>query len=1219
MPNVTLTIGAIFNGKAIKTALKELGKFAFVSKKNTATIKNNSKKQESAFKRVGQAARRAASEMNKVLGGKGTNMMGGANSLGQNISSISNRLGFMAFQWNFMANAANRAVDVVLGGLTRIIMKGAETNDAIIRAMAFSTPAQELRNFTDVAIADLSRMQDLIRELGSGQGIFGRDVVAAVAEQIQKAADDLEGTEIILPFALRIKTLDPSINDERLATGVISGLKALGVNIRDQKEVAKAFDLIANIADKTTANFQSTIASFAKAAPVAKALGFSATETALALQISFDTLARNKSSGRAGQSAGIIFQSFTRDLKELAVEGSKAQRFFAANDIIAFETGKDGRKNLKPLVPLIQEFGRALEPLDDQARAAFLELSGFEALSQDFILAAIQDKDNLQAMQDAFKERGTLATREAAVMASGLNQIKRITAAVDALKATFVEGFRPVLFQIAQIISGFAGDNELLKFIQDIGKFMAEDLKPVLLFIVKQFKLFFGLLRKNKKTLKFLTRSVLVLVGALAGLAILATVAFFALVAAGSFFGMGGQALLAAGGMRKLALATLGTLRSLLPLIFVGLGFGLIALALSGVLEDELVPAVLSLGAAISILSTAMLLGPVRLKAIAAAAALIPARLAAAGGSMVLFARLIPTIGVGAGQGLVSGLSKGLTRIPGLAMGAIRALASAGPIGIAIAAGAVIITAFIAAMNKEVEESTFFKSGLSDRWQQVGFRMTAATNVFLRNMVKALISFGEAFQKVFADIGGFVNAILDAIGDAWNAFWDGGFEAAIEAFKEGVAKAFGDFELGQTITAVFDLTGVSGAEQEIRNVLKTFADAGLTRFDDQVVNSFAEVLDAFEVEAGFFDSQKVEDLLNEFFPGQTPGSSLGTDAAEVAGFQKSLVDPELAESINAEAQAQLDALEELNPILLKDALTYAEINKLLQEQVKTNTDNVKVINGVNVATGNLKTQTEGVNKALTTTKFSLQNNIDSRDINSTKVKADSDTVQTDIDILSKNIIAIARNTNKFVEFSVVIEQAKLAFLKLALEGTEAARRISTLTVSKKGNFSMSGRQTTTTFDELPSLQINAADQFFKVVEAFGTLGNLINIGELQGFLSAISEEAKKVANDTGNIVNFQEKDEEGNDIMQPLASTGSFLDDFDFFLADLNRQLDPRLFGGDRTFTQDGQNINITVGGSFDIEITQDLSAEEVAELIQEKVKNELQEIEILKALKLTS
>jgi len=415
------------------------------------------------------------------------------------------------------------------------------------------------------------------------------------------------------------------------------------------------------------------------------------------------------------------------------------------------------------------------------------------------------------------------------------------------------------------------------------------------------------------------------------------------------------------------------------------------------------------------------------------------------------------------------------------------------------------------------------------------------------------------------------------------------------------------------------LTGVSGAEQEIRNVLKTFADAGLTRFDDQVVNSFAEVLDAFEVEAGFFDSQKVEDLLNEFFPGQTAGNTLATDAAEVAGFQKSLIDPELAESINAEAQAQLDALEELNPILLKDALTYAEINKLLQEQVKTNTSNVKIINGVNVATGELKTQTEGVNKALTTTKFSLQSNIDSRDINSTKVKADSDTVQTDIDILSKNIIAIARNTNKFTEFSVIIEQAKLAFLKLALEGTEAARRIATLVVDKKGNFSMSGRQTTTTFDEIPSLEINTQDQFFKVVKAFATLGDLINIGELQGFLSAISEQAKKVANDTGNIVNFQEKDEEGNDVMQPLASTGSFLDDFDFFLEDLNRQLDPRLFGGDRTFTQDGQNINISVGGEFFIEITQDLSAEEVAELVVDKVKNDLQELEILKALKLTS
>jgi len=325
MANVNFTIQSFFKSKAVNKALSTIQKLGLVSKKTGQQSAKSSKKAESGLKRMGQAARRAASEMNKILGGRGQNMMGGANNLGQNISSISNRLGFMAFQWNFMANAANRAVDMVVGGLSRIIKKGAETNDAVIRALAFSTPANDLRNFTDVAIEDLTRMQELIRGLGSGQGIFGRDIVAKVAEQIQKAADDLEGTEIILPFALKIKTLDPTINDERLATGVISGLKALGVNIRDQKEVAKAFDLIANIADKTTANFQSTIASFAKAAPIAKTLGFTATETALALQLSFDTLARNKSSGRAGQSAGIIFQSFTRDLKELAVEGSKAQ------------------------------------------------------------------------------------------------------------------------------------------------------------------------------------------------------------------------------------------------------------------------------------------------------------------------------------------------------------------------------------------------------------------------------------------------------------------------------------------------------------------------------------------------------------------------------------------------------------------------------------------------------------------------------------------------------------------------------------------------------------------------------------------------------------------------------------------------------------------------------------------------------------------------------
>ena len=70
---------------------------------------------------------------------------------------------------------------------------------------------------------------------------------------------------------------------------------------------------------------------------------------------------------------------------------------------------------------------------------------------------------------------------------------------------------------------------------------------------------------------------------------------------------------------------------------------------------------------------------------------------------------------------------------------------------------------------------------------------------------------------------------------------------------------------------------------------------------------------------------------------------------------------------------------------------------------------------------------------------------------------------------------LAREINEIIDLQEITISVQTALTKLAIEGTEAARRLASLKVSKKGVFSIAGNSTGTSFNEIGSLQGSLAE------------------------------------------------------------------------------------------------------------------------------------------------
>ena len=116
-------------------------------------LKNLSKEIDNVTKK----AKKSTNALNNALGGK--RIENSTKSLATNLGAVGNRLGFMAFQWKFMAGAAEQALGTIFNGLKRILDTGSKINTSIGQALAFSTGIQGIKNRTAEARAEMALFQ----------------------------------------------------------------------------------------------------------------------------------------------------------------------------------------------------------------------------------------------------------------------------------------------------------------------------------------------------------------------------------------------------------------------------------------------------------------------------------------------------------------------------------------------------------------------------------------------------------------------------------------------------------------------------------------------------------------------------------------------------------------------------------------------------------------------------------------------------------------------------------------------------------------------------------------------------------------------------------------------------------------------------------------------------------------------------------------------------
>jgi len=422
--SVGFNVTARFKDNITKGASRALNSIGRLGSKNFKQLNNEVKRTRKSLDQFRKSAKLAASEVNKALGGRIRNGAGEMNNLGQNIGSVSNRLGFMAFQWNFMANAAGRAVDIVVGGIARIITEGAQLGDSLTRALAFATDTSDIRGQTAKGFREIAASRDAIFAQGSGANIFGIDEIANVARELNKAFVDPLDTINVLPFVAQLKVLEPKLSDEKIGSGLVSLFAALGTNTKDVNDIAAAMDFLSNVSDKSTANFQSSIASLGVAATGAKAIGVTAFELGAIIQQVSDVLARNVGGGRASATAGRYANAFFSTLGKIADKETKSGKFARSIDLAIFADDENQVADFKDLVGIIDGFRDAFKGLNAAQSAARFSQLGIGENDRKVILA-LQEKtsEELEEQIEGLKERGVLEARFAATQTSAHSQI----------------------------------------------------------------------------------------------------------------------------------------------------------------------------------------------------------------------------------------------------------------------------------------------------------------------------------------------------------------------------------------------------------------------------------------------------------------------------------------------------------------------------------------------------------------------------------------------------------------------------------------------------------------------------------------------------------------------------------------------------------------------------------------------------------------------------
>ena len=493
-------------------------------------IQKDTKKAGQKFDRFGRTAKKALYGLDRALDNT-------KNNVSNTAIRISNKLGFLAFQWNFMANAATQSLRTVVQGFTGIINIGAKLDHERIRAIAYAASLDEI-SVAGVGLAKVAKdVTQKIYELGAGGSAFDIEEVAQQYTQLLKAVPDSDIATKMLEPLTKIKLLEPDVDSERLATGFVTLLNLSGVE-GTQENITKMFDFTAALVDNTTLRFNDAIGSISRLMPLVKQFNWEMTDAGAMIALVADYLGRNKSSGKAASAAGTWSAAALAEIMNLTNPTTSAGKAAIELGLNIYENGQI--VSLEEMAQRLRDFSDQFET-QEQLTTAFNELqitgNGLAVLLQLTELGP----EWVRNMKDTLRTVDALNARWKVLQGTSDTSMKRIKAGVDGLKASFVGGLSPALYAFAEGIHQLTSSETARATISTLSFEISKVLVPGLTMALKVIRGFLEYISDNRQIISHFAKVILVAVASMALFAGITTLAFLMLVFGSSTLAAAGQ------------------------------------------------------------------------------------------------------------------------------------------------------------------------------------------------------------------------------------------------------------------------------------------------------------------------------------------------------------------------------------------------------------------------------------------------------------------------------------------------------------------------------------------------------------------------------------------------------------------------------------------------------------------------------------------------------
>jgi len=986
-----------------------------------ATLKglNNLIKVEQSLKKISVIGNKGFSSMLK-------NIRKQNGALAENnkfLSRSADRVGFMAFQFTFLEGIAQRVLGSIKRFFGEIIREGADSLDSMTRAIAQS--GIDFSGQTEESAMAVSHLNDAIFDMGAGGTIFSITEVSDAMREIGKATD-LTGTELeksnkligVTKQVLRLMTIE-QVDSAESAKTLIKTMNNFGLSL---SEAARVTSVMINVNQSSAITLDELSRSFGFASSQARDFGLDVEETGALLGLLGNRLGQG--AGAAGRNLRQLFFGLKNNALKL-------------NPVLEDMGIKllDNNGNLVPFIDFLKDTKKALDKAGTSSDAFKLFLEdqmGLEIRAADALAKLTQVTEEEIDMAVAAARAGDSSALEGILGNTAQANMKKMTNSLNALKTIFTQGLSPAIAGVSEAVQALVRDGGLQEMALELGDVLGKELLPIVKTLAKQVKKLADFFREHKSVMAGLIKLFIGFIGLLVATLIIASVgkvvaAFTSLLLKLTLvLGAGNSG--ATGAMVGTQVAAKGLRFTLLTIIAVIAGIVIAVFAAKNLFvlftdeidnSDQAAEIAVSGGMLALGLAIAGIAGniPGLIVALAAVAAILVIMWADSVGAMDEFSKKWDQVIQKIEDEDLEGLDAML-----VVFQAFAASMEAAGVAMGLALGE-------AASNWILDmQDAFAATDWGELWEAV----------VTGNLEKAM----EVGEKIATElVAGFLGLIIG--GDGLTALTgktldELGQNANIVTKAALIGAAIGDAIREAFITAVTENLG-----NTLIDAITSILPPGIAQLVAGVLKGASQASENTALARGANEAPEIESR----FPEGSPGINVdGTN------FQPA---PDNGEGVGE--------------IIPRD--TIDEMVKGLEELKGVWVD--RTIKWSNEYLG----QADALTKKTTDlhTSFKIQ-----------KGASDANTIQVDFNTLRTKMLSAAQQLEQTEVTNLTLETARLtnfiidsqeassnvsvALTKLALEGTEAARRLATLEVSRKGNFSISGRGTSTSFGEIGDLQ-----------------------------------------------------------------------------------------------------------------------------------------------------